>query len=89
MSIKVGPDVKNLMRNLLQNAPAYFSHDHLNSEGRKIFEEMARMLIYEHPEYKPLVRKVRRNPSLANVMKVAEVVLGEEAGELKQGKEIW
>ena len=82
MRKSIGPDVKNLMKILLQNASSYFSHDCLNSEGRKLFEEMARMLVYEHPEYKPIIQKTRRNPTFANVLKVAEKVLGKKAGEL-------
>ncbi|RLE50237.1 MAG: hypothetical protein DRJ31_02115 [Candidatus Methanomethylicota archaeon] len=82
MSKSIGPDVKNLMKILLQNMSSYFSHDYLNSEGRKLFEEMARMLIYEHPEYKPIIQKTRRNPTLSNVLKIAHIVLGEEAEKL-------
>ncbi len=74
-----GPDVKNLLRKLLRNYSLYFSHDALNSEGRKVFEEMARMLIYEHPELKPMVKKARRDPSLQNILKIASIVLGEDA----------
>ena len=41
------------------------------------------MLVYEHPEYKPLVSKARRDPSLENILRVAElVVTREEAREL-------
>lgn len=55
----------------------------LNSDGRRLFEEFARMLVYEHPEYKPLVSKARRDPSLENILRVAELVITrEEAREL-------
>lgn len=73
-----GPDVKRLARKLVEEYTTYFSMDLLNSEGRKVFEEMSRMLIYEHPELKPLVVRARRRPTLDNVMKVLERVLGEE-----------
>jgi len=77
-----GREVKNLLRKLITGYFRYFSMDKLNSDGRKLFEEAARMLVYEHPEYKPLVTKARRDPTLDNVMKIAKLVLGEEANHL-------
>lgn len=77
-----GPDVERLARKLMEGYVAYFSHDLLNSEGRKVFEEMARMLVHEHPELKPMVVKARRKPTLENVVKVAERILGPEARAL-------
>lgn len=74
-----GPDVERLARKLVAGYMVYFSHDLLNSEGRKVFEEMARMLVDEHPELKPIVVKTRKNPTLENVMKIAERILGSEA----------
>ncbi len=76
-----GSDVKALLRKLLLGYRSYFSNDVLNSEGRKIFEETVRMLIYEHPEFKPIIRKTRRNPTIDNVLKVAKLVLGDEEVE--------
>ncbi len=80
-----GPDVVRLARKLASGYRLFFSHDALNSEGRKVFEEMARMLVHEHPELKGLVARARRRPTLDNVMKVLERVLGEEAWELVRG----
>jgi len=80
--LKIGSDVKSLMKKLILGYRLYFSNDVLNSEGRKIFEELARMLVYEHPYYKALIRRVRRNPTLDNVLKVGEIVLGDEIHEL-------
>ena len=80
--VEFGPDVKSLLRKLLEGYQIYFSYDKLNSEGRKVFEEMARMLVYEHPEYKPMVKRVRRNPTLDNVLKIARLVLGDGAEQI-------
>ena len=77
--MRFGPDVKNLMRKILEGYTLYFSNDILNTEGRKIFEEMARMLIDEHPELKPMVKRIRRNSCLRNVIKLARLILGEQA----------
>jgi hypothetical protein len=78
----IGPDVVRLARKLALGCRLYFSGDLLNSEGRKLFEEMARMLVYEHPELKGVVTRARRNPTLGNVLKVLERVLGDEAEKL-------
>lgn len=59
--LRFGPEVKNLLRKLLLGFNLYFSEDVLNSDGRKLFHEVAKMLIYEHPEYKALISRVRRN----------------------------
>jgi len=80
--MRFGPDVKSLLRKLILGYSLYFSNGILNSEGRKIFEELARMLIYEHPEYKSVVKKVRNNPTLENVLKIGRIVLGDEADRL-------
>lgn len=80
--MRFGPDVHSLLRKLLLGFNLYFSRNVLNSEGRKIFGEAVRMLVYEHPEYKAFISRVRRNPTLENVMKVARLVLGDEADEL-------
>ncbi|ABL77493.1 hypothetical protein [Thermofilum pendens] len=75
----VGRDVKALMRKLLLNSNAFFSNGYLNSEGRKVFEEMARFLVYEKPFLKRRIRRVRKEGSLEEVVRLAESILGEEA----------
>jgi len=72
------------MRKLLTEYRLYFDKNGvLNSEGRKLLEEMLRFLIYEHPEYKPLASKTRKEPTLSNVIKLAEVFMPlEEVEEL-------
>ncbi len=76
-----GPDVKSLLKKLILGYREYFSNDILNSEGRKVFAELARMLVYEHPELKSVVRRVRRDPTLENVLRIARLVLGEKVTE--------
>ncbi len=80
-----GPDVVRLARKLAGGYMVYFSRGVLNSEGRKVFEELARMLIDEHPELKKIVTRARRNPTLENVARVLERVLGEEVSNLLAG----
>lgn len=82
-----GRDLKYLMRKLLLGYRLYFDKDGvLNSDGRRLLEEIARFLIYEHPELKPLVRKVRKNPTLSNVIRLAEAFMSSE--EIKELVEI-
>lgn len=69
-------DLRYLMRKLLLGYHVYFSKSGvLNSDGRRIFEEIIRTLLREHPEFKPLVKKTRRNPTLENVLKIARIFM--------------
>ncbi len=81
--MRFGRDVEALLRKLLLGYNKYFHNDVLNSDGRRLFMEILRMLLYEHPEYRRLVYRVRRRLDLDSVLRVAELVLGrEEAMEL-------
>ncbi|RLG89180.1 MAG: hypothetical protein DRO15_01105 [Thermoprotei archaeon] len=69
-------DLRNLMKKLLLGYSRFFSKSGvLNSDGRKLLEEIIRLLMYEHPKYKPLARKVRKNPTLRNVIRLAELFM--------------
>ncbi|MCI4408062.1 MAG: hypothetical protein JHC26_03135 [Thermofilum sp.] len=74
----VGRDVKNLIKKLLKQNSNYFSNGSLNSEGRKIFEEMARMLVYEKPYLKKRIREIRKKGTFEDVLKLAEDILPQE-----------
>lgn len=76
--MRFGRDLQSLMRKLLRGYYLYFHNDVLNSDGRRLFEEILRMLMYEHPEYRRLVYRVRRNPDLDNVIRVARLFLDED-----------
>lgn len=71
-----GPDVEPLLVKLLLGYEEYFSRGRLNTEGRKVFEEAARMIVYEKPYYKRYVARARRTGSEEDVFKVAELVMG-------------
>ncbi len=73
-----GRDIKYLFIKLFKGYRRYFSGDVLNSDGRRIFEEILRMLLYEHPEHRRLVYRARRDPCLKNVVRVAELVMSRE-----------
>lgn len=63
-----------LLRKLVLEYEEYFSHDILNSEGRKVFEKAVKIILREHPELRQLVSKVRRRPTLENILKIIRVV---------------
>ena len=63
-----------LLRKLIVEYEEYFSHDVLNSEGRKVFEKAVKIILREHPELKQLVSRVRRKPTLENILKIVRVV---------------
>jgi len=71
-----GPDIAPLLEKLVLGREEYFSRGRLNTEGRKVFEEAARMIVYEHPYYKGYVTRARRSGSEEDVFRVAELVLG-------------
>ncbi len=71
--------IAGLLEKLLVYNTRYFSRGYLNSDGRRILEEAIKHILEKHPEKKKLVARVRRNPSLENVLRLAEEFLGEEA----------
>lgn len=71
-----GRDVQALLRKLIVRKEEYFSNDRLNTEGRKVFEELARMIVHEHPYFKPMIKRARKTGSLKDILRIAERVLG-------------
>lgn len=72
-------EVKSLLAKLLTNYRLFFSKDGmLNSEGRKLFENIARIVIREHPERKELISRVRKKPTIENIIKVATIYVSED-----------
>lgn len=63
-----------LLEALLRDAINLFDKNNcLNSDGRRLFETIARMLIEEHPEHRGIVRRARRNPCIDEVLRMARV----------------
>lgn len=57
---------------LLRGYRGYFSHGVLNSDGRRLFERMARLLLEANPSLRRLVYRVRRDPTVEMVLRLAE-----------------
>lgn len=74
--LKWGRDIGFLLRKLLINYRKFFSGDYVNSDGRRLLEEILRMIVYEHPEYRRRVYRVRRDPNLYNILKLGEDIVG-------------
>ncbi len=79
--MKYGRDIGNLLRKLLLGYHKYFHNEVLNSDGRRLFMEILRMLLYEHPELRRTIYRVRRRLDLESVLKISRLVLGEEETE--------
>jgi hypothetical protein len=74
--------VSRLLIELLENVDKYFDKNLvLNSEGRKVLEKAIAILMSSRAEHRKLVKKVRREPTLENVLKLTEAILGGEAVE--------
>lgn len=71
---KAGIDLVAFYKKLLKGYYCYFSHDILNSEGRKVFEKFVQAFLEIYPEHKPMVVRVRKEPTLKNVLKLARVL---------------
>ena len=65
---------KNLLRKLLIGYRLYFSHDVLNSDGRKILNDIIRAVLSERPEMRRFLKKIRAKPTLDNIIKLAETL---------------
>lgn len=79
--MKFGKDVEALLRKLLLGYRQYFHSDVLNSDGRKLFEEILRMIVHEHPELRRSIYRLRRAPTIDSVLKLAKIVLGRREAE--------
>jgi hypothetical protein len=74
MYTKAYTDSVALFKKLVENYSMYFSNDVLNSEGRKIFEKFVRAFLEVFPEHKPMIVKVRKEPTLKNVLKISRIL---------------
>ncbi len=65
---------RRLARKLLEEQDRYFSRGVLNSDGRRLLEKLIRVLLEEKPWARRVVEKVRRDPTLENVVRLVRVV---------------
>ncbi len=73
----------DLMRALLTKIREYLSNDGtLNSDGRRLLRDIVREVAKNRRGLMKLAKRVRKEPSLENVMKLAREIIGDEADEL-------
>jgi hypothetical protein len=71
--------IKALLSKLLINYREFFDKNGiLNSEGRKVLEEVIRLILNTNPEYRNMIYRVRREPTLENVVRIASKYIPEE-----------
>ena len=69
----------SLFEKLLKNYGRYFSKDGtLNSDGRKLVENIIHQSVKRNPQLKQIARDLRREPTLNNVLKLAREFLSDE-----------
>ncbi len=72
-----------LLETLLLGSRDFFDkNDCLNSDGRRLFETIVRLLLDEHHEYKELVKRARKQPCLENILRLSRVFYNCDALEL-------
>jgi len=71
--------VRDYLRTLLLNFSKFFSRDCvLNSDGRRLLNDIAREVAKYDTSLLKLVREVRKEPTLENVLKLARKFLSED-----------
>ena len=68
-------DAIRLLDILLEDRDSYFSGDYLNSEGRKLFEEVARSILKEAPFLRRRISRVRRKGDYNTILSLREDLL--------------
>ena len=74
--------VRSVLKKLLTERRRYFDkRELLNSDGRKLLEEALRKLVRYDPGRKRLVRRIRREPSYSELLRLVQHLLGDECAE--------
>ncbi len=82
--------ITSLLIKLLSHYGCFFSiHGTLNSDGRKLLEDIVRPLLRRRPELKGVVTKVRKEPTIDHVIRLAEEFMSREeaTGLVRKGIE--
>ncbi len=68
----------NLFKKLIMNREKYFYGDYINSDGRRLLEEILKIILEQYPYYRRRVYRVRRDPCIYNIVKLGRDIIGEE-----------
>jgi len=76
--------MRSLIAKMLLGFSKYFSKSCvLNSDGRRLLEEILKPTVRRYPHLRGIARKVRREPTLENILKLASIFMDyDEAREL-------
>ena len=72
---QINLDIKSLLKILLSRDYKYFSNGILNSDGRRLFEKIIKLLMQLNPKYKKRIKKLRKNPTIENIRNFAKDIL--------------
>ncbi|MEO3993219.1 MAG: hypothetical protein QN229_02770 [Desulfurococcaceae archaeon TW002] len=68
-------EVRNLVERLLTNKEEFFDKTNtLNSDGRRLLNKIIKLVLSKYPELRKLASKTRKNPTLENVIKLADEI---------------
>ncbi len=68
-------EVKSLVEKLITNRKEFFDKTNtLNSDGRRLLNKIIKLVLAEYPELRKLASKTRKNPTLENVIKLADEI---------------
>jgi len=77
-SLRLNNWIASLLKELLLGYGKYFSkYGLLNSDGKRVLNEVARPILETNPQLKPLIRDLRREPTLENLRKLAGFFIDE------------
>lgn len=73
-------EARTLVVKLLSDRRRFFDKNNvLNSDGRRLLSKVIKLVLRDRPELRDFLSKVRRDPTLDNVMRLAEELLGVES----------
>ncbi len=61
---------ESLLYKLISQREKYFHGDYINSDGRRVLEEVFKILLEEYPWLRKRIWKIRRDPSIYRVVEL-------------------
>lgn len=70
-------EICSLLRVLVEEKDRYFSrYEYLNSDGRRVLEKVAKLVLKYRLLSKQQLVRVRRDPSIYRVVRLVEIICG-------------
>lgn len=61
---------ESLLYKLISHREKFFHGDYLNSDGKRVLEEIFRILLEHYPWLRKRIWKIRRDPSIYRIIKL-------------------